>query len=661
MKALNIRKLFRSGPTIEGEEIIFSPGVNVIVGRPNTGKTKWLQMLDYTFGSEKQPKEVFGDDLALKYDYLRVILDIGGVESTVERRWKEAGTKGKILIDGTPYSPPDFCAKVLQLLDIPSLHYPQGDPYGIRTWPELSLRGLLRHIYRRQRFWSDLADMQPTSEQHACILQFLGVAEHLFSDDYGTLVKRKKEIWELQTKKEQFLSMLHEVSRDLLDEDDRGLILTSESIAAALKRVRDELQRIEGDKKTALSQLLTDTQSLPGGKTDNEPSLFEQQSERLAQIQAKAESIRHARAATEIRLQEMESYKVNVAQEMGRLLRAQIAGDTLANLKVTHCPACDRQITQHTHENGNCYVCGREHLDGAGDGSRRIAFEMEHLQAEEEEAKELIGNLRSEIASYNTMEKSLSAELRKVESLLRPVRQAAAAILPPEFALLDTQAGQVQERLAQLERIRDTFAKREELNDKIHTIEKTLVELEAKVERQGILAGVEGAGDWLAEGMTDYCNALNRLQAHAWPHERINIRLSERRFDIRVGSGRWQAKLGGTLTLYFLIAYQYGLLRLISRSECHFPGLVILDFPAVLEDGSSVHDKENYVVEPFVELLAKPEYSHGQVIAVGSSFEHLAGANRIELSHVWTEGGEGEEVLEVPTFEDPQNGEQEDS
>ena len=41
-----------------------------------------------------------------------------------------------------------------------------------QTWPELSFRTLLRHIYRQQRFWSDLADKQPEGDQHACLLHF---------------------------------------------------------------------------------------------------------------------------------------------------------------------------------------------------------------------------------------------------------------------------------------------------------------------------------------------------------------------------------------------------------------------------------------------------------------------------------------------------------
>ena len=89
------------------------------------------------------------------------------------------------------------------------------------------------------------------------------------------------------------------------------------------------------------------------------------------------------------------------------------------------------------------------------------------------------------------------------------------------------------------------------------------------------------------------------------------------------------------MRLFFLIAYHYSLLTLTGKDGCHFPGLLVLDFPAELEDVSSVADKENFVLEPFVELLAKEQYLGCQVIVAGGAFEDLAGAHRIECNHIW--------------------------
>ncbi len=83
------------------------------------------------------------------------------------------------------------------------------------------------------------------------------------------------------------------------------------------------------------------------------------------------------------------------------------------------------------------------------------------------------------------------------------------------------------------------------------------------------------------------------------------------------------------------MSYHYGLMSLTSHNDYNYPGLLILDFPAVLDDGSTVRDKENFVLEPFVALLRQDNMYTAQIIAAGSSFENLQGANRIEMYEIW--------------------------
>ena len=308
MKSLTIRQLTRSSATSAEETLTFENGLNVLVGRPNTGKTKWLQMLDFAFGSEKPAAEVFGDDLAKKYDRIKVLMEIAGKTFEIERRWKEAGNLSKVFVDGGGMPARDFCAELLKRLDIPLVHYPQGDPYGKRSWPELNWRSLLRHVYRRQLFWSDLADNQPTSEQQACLLQFTGIAEHLFSAEFGELVAQEKRIMELQMRREEFLKMLHEVSHELLDEEDRGVALTPESIAAAIRRVKDEIASANKQSDLILEKLRKDTKTNETADT----SLFEEESERLGQLRAKAGYVRGTCSSIENRIKELEEYRENL-------------------------------------------------------------------------------------------------------------------------------------------------------------------------------------------------------------------------------------------------------------------------------------------------------------------------------------------------------------
>src|SRR5437870_12406904 len=130
MKSLVVRRLTRSGSGIADDHLMFENGVNVVVGRPNTGKTRWLQMLDYAFGSDSQPKDAFGEDLAEKFNRIEVTAEIDGEPLLIERRWNEVGIRTKVFVDGEAIGEREFSTELLKLLDIPLLLYPQGNPHG---------------------------------------------------------------------------------------------------------------------------------------------------------------------------------------------------------------------------------------------------------------------------------------------------------------------------------------------------------------------------------------------------------------------------------------------------------------------------------------------------------------------------------------------------
>jgi hypothetical protein len=100
-----------------------------------------------------------------------------------------------------------------------------------------------------------------------------------------------------------------------------------------------------------------------------------------------------------------------------------------------------------------------------------------------------------------------------------------------------------------------------------------------------------------------------------------------------VGDGRWDRKLGGTLSLYFLLAYHYALLRLTAMPECRYPGLCLIDFPAELPD--AIVDEENFLVIPFIELLGREDMKGTQLIIAGTGFIGLDGVHRQLLHQVW--------------------------
>lgn len=239
---LSVGRLERRLSTGVTESLHFEPGVNLLVGVPNTGKTKWLQTLDYLLGDpgENPFEGAVGEGLADKYVAASAELIIAEEHLWIERRWREMGAKTKVFVDGKEMVPREFQQFLMEKLRIPLLNFPKGNPMSGQTWPELSFRMQLRHIYRQQRFWSGIADQQPDGEQHACLLQFLGLAERLFTFEYGQLVRLRMESERLRTRRDQYGQTLDELARDLVSEP--GL-----SVGATVTTVRDTVGQLARD------------------------------------------------------------------------------------------------------------------------------------------------------------------------------------------------------------------------------------------------------------------------------------------------------------------------------------------------------------------------------------------------------------------------------
>ncbi len=633
---LIINELLRQPERGPEDRLSLEPGVNVIVGPPNTGKSKWLQMLDYLFGDDDDASGAFGEDLANKYTSVLARVTVAGEAWEIERRWDEGTPKSRVFLNGEATNVKDYRHRLLSQLEIPILHYPQGNPYGQRTWPELGWRSLYRHMYRQQLLWSDIADKQPESEQHACILQFTGLAKHLFSKEYGELVEKEKKIIELKAQKEQFVSVLSDVSKELLSAEEIGVGVTPQSLEAARQRIQGQIDGLSQDRQTLITNL---TQGLLG-QADNEvdsANKLDELAEKLASLEGKLEELQLARERNRIRLAEIQEYRSSIEQEVERLLRAQKAGSVLADLKVTHCPVCDRPVAQDSSD-ASCFLCHRPFDAASSQGSvQRLEMEVEQTRAVLAEGNEMVAVLEKDRERIGERIAELDMQIREIRVLLQPVRSAAAAVLPPEIAVIDRNIGQLHEQLLQIERVSRSLSLRERLSEQIDEIQAETAKLEQEVARQGGELDFERAGDALEDAMNTYLNAIKQASPTSWTHKPVRVRIDEKRTRFLIGEQKkWSTQLGGTLTLYFLIAYHYALMNLTKDEQCNFPGFLVLDFPAELPDGSSIQDKENFVIEPFVKLLETENFPKCQVIAAGNAFESLAGANRIEFSKVWS-------------------------
>lgn len=608
------------------DTLTFKEGVNVIVGELNAGKTKWLQMIDFVLGDDGKPEDAFDKELAEKYDRIALTMVIGGEEFNIERRWKEAGAKSKIFMNDEGMTSKQFSEFILGKLEIPIIHVPSGNPYADRTWPVLSWREMFRHMYKQERFWSDFAQKQAEVVRSACILHFLNAATSLYPKEYGVLVSKKKEKDRLEAQKDVFVRVLQDVAVEVVGQPEMTVAVTPESILESRQRLIARLTEIDSAKATIFENydknISIDTPEFDTAKTNLE-SLHQE----LGKIESERNEIVR-------RYSELTEYAKTLEAELSRFERVKAGTSVFADLKVTHCPACDQEIKDQNQDPDRCPVCGRIHV-GANDdisaGCRRIEFEKQQVSEELDELRRLIKELEQELRTFDVQISEIVQRIQEEKRSVNSARALSVRAIPPELALFDQEAGRIMSQLQQLQRLERTLGTREEMNTKISVLEEEIDELDAEIKRLTPTIDYEKLGDLLSDRMNTYLNLVNADSFSRWKTGRVSIKLRKDTFNLFLDGQPWTVRAGGTAYNIIQIAYQYALLSLSKDEQYNYPGILIIDFPPHFSKADDLRDSENYLLKPFVDLCTNKRVAGSQVIIAGRAFDNLEGANIIHL------------------------------
>lgn len=549
-------------------------GVNVIVGEMQAGKTKWLQMIDFVLGDPGNAEDAFDKELADKYERIALTLDIGGREFVIERRWKEVGAKLKIFVNEEGMAAKQFSQFILGELDIPLIQVPSGSPYSDRTWPELSWRELLRHMYKQELLWSDFAQKQAEVVRSACILHFLDAAKHLYSDEFGQFVAKQKEKAKLEAQKTVFVGVMQDLAVDLVGQPEMTVSVTPDSINASRNRLTDRLADIESKRANLLE--FADHQN-----SVRDPG-YDAAKQHLESLHRELGALESERNQTIRRRTELSGYAKTLEAELARFARAKAGASALADLKVTHCPACDQEVPDHRYSPDRCQVCGQVHVSAINDasaGKRRIEFEEQQVTEELDELRKLIAELQQEAhvldARITDTQQAIDAEQRAIAA----AQTLAVRAIPPELALLDREAGKISAQFAQLDRIERSLGSREEMNAQIARLEEEITALDAEIKRVTPNVNYQELGDLISDRMNDYLNTLNADRLSRWKTGRVSVRLRKDSFEIFLDDQPWAVKAGGTANYIVQLAYHYALFSLTKNGCYNYPGFLIIDFP----------------------------------------------------------------------------------
>jgi hypothetical protein len=401
------------------------------------------------------------------------------------------------------------------------------------------------------------------------------------------------------------------------------------TVAVGLQRLEDEVERLQTRKLEILT--IASDASLP---VSDRSRIAELGHARAAALEGVTVA-RQKHLEVENRLAEVRRYRGDLAAEIERMARVADASELLSDLKVTHCPACDQSIIPYQKPD-HCFVC-HQHLPAepeiAGLGEVRLQFEQDRLKAELLEAEELIAVLKRDVDKQTKAYRDADEALKAIEIELAPARRAVAAVAQADVSAIDVALGKVAERQRQMGRVAAALELGRSLTNQVQALEDEIKPLQEKVDEASRSIDFNAAANKLEEGMNAYLDALNAQRPETWKHNLVEIDISKSSTIFRVGRKRWQGALGGTDSLYFLMAYQYGLLSLSPVPSMHYPGLAIIDVPGEFL-GEEVKDSENFIVQPFIDLLAQESFDGAQLIITGASFDGLQGVQVQRLTHV---------------------------
>ncbi|MDP3506482.1 MAG: hypothetical protein Q8T09_00700 [Candidatus Melainabacteria bacterium] len=626
---LIIKKVKRFAADIPAEEIDFEPGVNVLVGPRNAGKTTWLRLIDHAFGDPDTAIKALGAPIAEKYDAVEVTINIGDADHVIGRNWKEKNAKTKIVINGQSLDVKEFNDFIFQKLGWPQIVYASGDPYAERAWKQLGFRGPFRHMFRQARFWGDFVEQQPGADFYACMMLFLGLAEKRYPPEHGDIVKANKEIERLTYKKENMVEMLTQVSHRLGSAKDVGNTPTIETLDKAITHYQNEMVRISETNKVLLLTTAKNVEPAPD-LSDSLQKQWTEASNKRTVLKTDTERNRE-------RWREIESYRRGVSQERERLERTLAAGELLVGIKITHCPACDQTVDANLDLEDQCYLCHQPHYveDATKINTRRLEFEKAQLEEELSEIAGMANILETQYTQLMEQTRAVDIELQDISRKLAPLRTAVAAVMPVEVTLADRAIGALGERIKLLEGLKDSLQQRDNINQEITELEEQITLLRTKVTAAGEGLSFTIPAQRLTDGFNSYLNALNKEFERYDKALHGNVKITKSDVKVTIQDLPWQHKLGDTNTGYFVLAYNYALLKLSQYPEYLYPGLEIIDFPMTFADGKETEDAENYLIEPFCDLQKLSDKVNWQVIVAGRSFKDLNIAHRIELHETW--------------------------
>lgn len=627
--SLIIKKIQRVTTIGTVEEIVLNDGITLITGKPNIGKSTWLKHIDFLLGKNKTLKEIFTDtELAEKYIEISGEFLINGQLVTIARKPFESGNTTKVFLNGEALTTEQFSLEINKLLGFPTnIKFPKGNPYTSQ-WIELTFRIVFRHIYRGENAWGDIADNQPKNEQFAAQYQILGIAEIIYSHAFDNAIVDEKELARLEMQRAEYKNILAKIAEEMAPKDTEEPLLNANenNIEIRIQDLELQLRNLEKERNEIVEQNLEKIELNDNVQRVKNTDIVSEKAKLVSESQYLSTSVYEIKE----KIKQYTFLGAEIDKELIRLKRTKLA-ESISDIKVSHCPACDQTIKKRDVGLNECFLCGQE-KSSQNDKNRydRVDFEMRQLESERKEVEEIISTLNRNVSTLEYQNKAISERIDYLNRQLQPLKSAIFSYTDDTISKIDVGRGIIQEKIASYRRLQSNINMKESLNLEIHNLEEKINTTKRQYEEKTSTIDFHTIADDLADGMQYYVDRVANLNSEAWKNNgRISIAINETRIAFYVNNKSWDS-LGGLDKDVFLLAYQFGLLSLTGKKNYRFPGLVLIDLPAQLAEAKA--DSYNYIVQPFLEYFRSYTGTTPiQVIIAGRSFGKLENVVNIDL------------------------------
>jgi hypothetical protein len=545
--------------------INFQPGLNLLIGEPNTSKSTTLRIVDFCLGQERTAETEFGTELANEYESFVLTLKTNGTTHVLTRRLRAPRETTRVDVDGSLLDSQGFNEWISQALEWPwpPIMVPRGINRSTATYEDpLTFRALLRHIYRNADSWTRWADQEQEFLRRAVVAFFLGVGEELYRGSSVQVTQREQQLQALTDRRRELRDLLDHVVRQVSEGYEENAAANLDSLRIAQRELDDELASLRAQRV----QLASEVRRAPDFRSDQDVVLAD------LEVQL-SDASRRARELDEL-LREQRKLIRMLDADLGRIERARLGGENVGSYPVHTCPNCLQSIEPLTSSaDTTCYVCHQpiqtESL------SRRLELESQAIASDRDEVDAVVTRLGGELHDAVAVERRIVGDRRQLLDGIERDREEFVAPRLSEFERLQHQIGRLEQRMESLRRL-------EGLNNLVAAIDAERQRVASELQR--LEDEVAAAGEDRAT-ILDRCNVtaqeMNQFQAQLPEPARIGglVDIDPQDMGFYVGRGRWDHTLGEERRVVFFLAYHYALYALAGIRETPFPRLAILDNP----------------------------------------------------------------------------------